>query len=101
MSNPDVLRYVYCGAGCDIITMSPKHVIFKKVSRDKSVSWGYCCCCFTPAAKWFPRWFGGVQSLTLSTVFQVAVYMGKRDFVDHCDFVDPVGERSIYSLFWN
>lgn len=29
-------------------------------------------------------------------VFQVAVYMGKRDFVDHCDFVDPVGERSIY-----
>ncbi|KAM9358837.1 S-arrestin-like [Symphorus nematophorus] len=36
--------------------MSPKHVVFKKVSRDKSV----------------------------------AVYMGKRDFVDHCDFVDPV-----------
>ncbi|XP_075906121.1 S-arrestin b [Nelusetta ayraudi] len=36
--------------------MSTKHVIFKKVSRDKSV----------------------------------AVYMGKRDFVDHCDFVDPV-----------
>uniref|UniRef100_A0A671THG5 S-arrestin n=1 Tax=Sparus aurata TaxID=8175 RepID=A0A671THG5_SPAAU len=38
------------------ITMSPKHVIFKKVSRDKSV----------------------------------AVYMAKRDFVDHCDVVDPV-----------
>uniref|UniRef100_A0A671TL64 S-arrestin n=1 Tax=Sparus aurata TaxID=8175 RepID=A0A671TL64_SPAAU len=37
-------------------TMSPKHVIFKKVSRDKSV----------------------------------AVYMAKRDFVDHCDVVDPV-----------
>uniref|UniRef100_A0A3B3UKS8 S-arrestin n=1 Tax=Poecilia latipinna TaxID=48699 RepID=A0A3B3UKS8_9TELE len=37
--------------------MSPKHVVFKKVSRDKSV----------------------------------AVYMAKRDFVDHCDFVDPVG----------
>ncbi|XP_047450573.1 S-arrestin-like [Mugil cephalus] len=36
--------------------MSPKHVVFKKVSRDKSV----------------------------------AVYMGQRDFVDHCDFVDPV-----------
>uniref|UniRef100_A0A3B5AU49 S-arrestin n=1 Tax=Stegastes partitus TaxID=144197 RepID=A0A3B5AU49_9TELE len=36
--------------------MSPKHVVFKKVSRDKSV----------------------------------AVYMAKRDFVDHCDFVDPV-----------
>uniref|UniRef100_A0A8C2WZV4 S-arrestin n=1 Tax=Cyclopterus lumpus TaxID=8103 RepID=A0A8C2WZV4_CYCLU len=36
--------------------MSPKHVIFKKVSRDKSV----------------------------------AVYMSKRDFVDHCDYVDPV-----------
>ncbi|KAF7650329.1 hypothetical protein LDENG_00127660 [Lucifuga dentata] len=36
--------------------MSPKHVVFKKVSRDKSVS----------------------------------VYMAKRDFVDHCDFVDPV-----------
>uniref|UniRef100_A0A3P8VPU4 S-arrestin n=1 Tax=Cynoglossus semilaevis TaxID=244447 RepID=A0A3P8VPU4_CYNSE len=38
--------------------MSPKHVIFKKVSKDKSVT----------------------------------VYMGRRDFVDHCDFVDPVGE---------
>uniref|UniRef100_A0A672R4G1 S-arrestin n=1 Tax=Sinocyclocheilus grahami TaxID=75366 RepID=A0A672R4G1_SINGR len=36
--------------------MSPKHVIYKKLSRDKSVG----------------------------------VYMGKRDFVDHCDFVDPV-----------
>uniref|UniRef100_A0A3B3WMX2 S-arrestin n=1 Tax=Poecilia mexicana TaxID=48701 RepID=A0A3B3WMX2_9TELE len=36
--------------------MSPKHVVFKKVSRDKSV----------------------------------AVYMAKRDFVDHSDFVDPV-----------
>ncbi|XP_024910690.1 S-arrestin b isoform X2 [Cynoglossus semilaevis] len=36
--------------------MSPKHVIFKKVSKDKSVT----------------------------------VYMGRRDFVDHCDFVDPV-----------
>ncbi|XP_026219649.1 S-arrestin-like isoform X1 [Anabas testudineus] len=36
--------------------MSPKHVVFKKVSRDKSV----------------------------------AIYMAKRDFVDHCDFVDPV-----------
>lgn len=38
---------------------------------------------------------------TVSPVFQVAVYMGKRDFVDHCDFVDPVGERSIYISFWN
>ncbi|KAM8903638.1 S-arrestin-like isoform 3-T4 [Spinachia spinachia] len=36
--------------------MSPKHVVFKKVSRDKSLS----------------------------------VYMAKRDFVDHGDFVDPV-----------
>ncbi|CAL8352246.1 unnamed protein product [Lota lota] len=36
--------------------MSPKHVVFKKISRDKSVG----------------------------------VYMAKRDFVDHCDFVDPV-----------
>ncbi|XP_055735283.1 S-arrestin-like [Salvelinus fontinalis] len=36
--------------------MSPKHVIFKKLSRDKSVG----------------------------------VYMAKRDFVDHCDSVDPV-----------
>uniref|UniRef100_A0A671NJM1 S-arrestin n=1 Tax=Sinocyclocheilus anshuiensis TaxID=1608454 RepID=A0A671NJM1_9TELE len=36
--------------------MSPKHVIYKKLSRDKSVG----------------------------------VYMGKRDFVDHCEFVDPV-----------
>ncbi|XP_036944232.1 S-arrestin-like isoform X2 [Acanthopagrus latus] len=39
-----------------VITMTPKHVVFKKVSRDKSV----------------------------------AVYMAKRDFVDHCDTVDPV-----------
>lgn len=29
---------------------------------------------------------------TVNPVFQVAVYMAKRDFVDHCDFVDPVGE---------
>ncbi|XP_068601464.1 S-arrestin-like [Brachionichthys hirsutus] len=36
--------------------MSPKRVVFKKVSRDKSVM----------------------------------VYMAKRDFVDHCDFVHPV-----------
>uniref|UniRef100_A0A3B3CCN5 S-arrestin n=1 Tax=Oryzias melastigma TaxID=30732 RepID=A0A3B3CCN5_ORYME len=36
--------------------MTPKQVVFKKVSRDKSV----------------------------------AVYLAKRDFVDHCDFVDPV-----------
>ncbi|XP_065136460.1 S-arrestin b [Paramisgurnus dabryanus] len=36
--------------------MSPKQIIYKKLSRDKSVG----------------------------------VYMGKRDFVDHCDFVDPV-----------
>ncbi|GAA6064820.1 S-arrestin b, partial [Tachysurus ichikawai] len=36
--------------------MSPKHVIYKKLSRDKSVG----------------------------------IYMGRRDFVDHCDSVDPV-----------
>ncbi|XP_072318257.1 S-arrestin-like [Eucyclogobius newberryi] len=36
--------------------MSPKHVVFKKISRDKSLT----------------------------------VYMAKRDFVDHCDFVEPV-----------
>ncbi|XP_057694315.1 S-arrestin-like isoform X2 [Corythoichthys intestinalis] len=36
--------------------MSPKRVVFKKVSRDKSV----------------------------------AIYMANRDFVDHCDHVDPV-----------
>uniref|UniRef100_A0A672GPM2 S-arrestin n=1 Tax=Salarias fasciatus TaxID=181472 RepID=A0A672GPM2_SALFA len=36
--------------------MSPKHVVYKKLSRDKSVG----------------------------------VYMARRDFVDHCDFVDPV-----------
>ncbi|XP_035477840.1 S-arrestin isoform X6 [Scophthalmus maximus] len=36
--------------------MSPKQVVFKKASRDKSV----------------------------------AVYLAKRDFVDHCDIVDPV-----------
>uniref|UniRef100_A0A669C4L4 S-arrestin n=1 Tax=Oreochromis niloticus TaxID=8128 RepID=A0A669C4L4_ORENI len=44
--------------------MSPKHVVFKKVSRDKSVT----------------------------------VYMAKRDFVDHCDFVDPVGESRLYVM---
>uniref|UniRef100_A0A8C9SSY4 S-antigen; retina and pineal gland (arrestin) a n=1 Tax=Scleropages formosus TaxID=113540 RepID=A0A8C9SSY4_SCLFO len=38
--------------------MSTKQVVFKKLSRDKSVG----------------------------------IYMGKRDFVDHCDFVEPVGE---------
>uniref|UniRef100_A0A8C1WRZ2 Uncharacterized protein n=1 Tax=Cyprinus carpio TaxID=7962 RepID=A0A8C1WRZ2_CYPCA len=43
--------------------MSPKHVIYKKLSRDKSVG----------------------------------VYMGKRDFVDHCEFVDPVGELNSQS----
>ncbi|XP_016114345.1 S-arrestin a [Sinocyclocheilus grahami] len=36
--------------------MSPKHIVFKKISKDKSVG----------------------------------VYMGKRDFVDHVDSVDPV-----------
>ncbi|XP_076832778.1 S-arrestin b isoform X1 [Brachyhypopomus gauderio] len=36
--------------------MSPKHPVYKKFSRDKSVG----------------------------------VYMGRRDFVDHCDTVDPV-----------
>ncbi|KAM9820274.1 S-arrestin-like [Neosynchiropus ocellatus] len=36
--------------------MAPKQVVFKKVSRDKSL----------------------------------AVYMGRRDFIDHCDHVDPV-----------
>ncbi|XP_034166656.1 S-arrestin b isoform X1 [Pangasianodon hypophthalmus] len=36
--------------------MSPKHVIYKKQSRDKSVG----------------------------------IYMGRRDFVDHCDSADPV-----------
>uniref|UniRef100_A0AAY4D921 S-arrestin n=1 Tax=Denticeps clupeoides TaxID=299321 RepID=A0AAY4D921_9TELE len=38
------------------VSTSPKHVVFKKFSRDKSVG----------------------------------VYMARRDFVDHCDFVDPV-----------
>uniref|UniRef100_A0A673MBY3 S-arrestin n=1 Tax=Sinocyclocheilus rhinocerous TaxID=307959 RepID=A0A673MBY3_9TELE len=28
----------------------------------------------------------------LSQKVTVGVYMGKRDFVDHCEFVDPVGE---------
>ncbi|XP_048845602.1 S-arrestin a [Brienomyrus brachyistius] len=36
--------------------MSPKHVVFKKFLRDKSIG----------------------------------VYMGKRDFVDYCDFVEPI-----------
>lgn len=92
--NTDLLSYTDCGAGCGI-TMSPKHVVYKKVSRDKSVS---CCCfcCWTPAVKRCLRWFR--ESNTVRTVFQVAVYMGKRDFVDHCDFVDPVGERSTSML---
>uniref|UniRef100_A0A8D3E4Y6 S-arrestin n=1 Tax=Scophthalmus maximus TaxID=52904 RepID=A0A8D3E4Y6_SCOMX len=41
--------------------MSPKQVVFKKASRDKSV----------------------------------AVYLAKRDFVDHCDIVDPVVTRAV------
>lgn len=35
----------------------------------------------------------------LCVMSQVGVYMGKRDFVDHCDFVDPVGEFSEQSRF--
>lgn len=37
------------------------------------------------------RW--SLATNAVRTVLQVAVYMGKRDFVDHCDFVDPVGEN--------
>ncbi|MED6261688.1 hypothetical protein ATANTOWER_008536 [Ataeniobius toweri] len=48
--------FATASARAPLVRMSPKHVVFKKVSRDKSV----------------------------------AVYMAKRDFVDHCDFVDPV-----------
>lgn len=33
-----------------------------------------------------------LHSIKQPSQFQVAVYMAKRDFVDHCDFVDPVGE---------
>lgn len=32
------------------------------------------------------------------SVFQVAVYMAKRDFVDHCDVVDPVGESGFCQI---
>lgn len=35
-----------------------------------------------------------VIEFNLCVMSQVGVYMGKRDFVDHCDFVDPVGEFS-------
>ncbi|MEQ2256406.1 hypothetical protein ILYODFUR_023894 [Ilyodon furcidens] len=51
-----ILIFAAASARAPLVRMSPKHVVFKKVSRDKSV----------------------------------AVYMAKRDFVDHCDFVDPV-----------
>lgn len=30
----------------------------------------------------------------LFIVLQVTVYLGKRDFVDHLDHVDPIGESS-------
>lgn len=40
-----------------------------------------------PAASWF---LGGNDSFPLS--LQLTVYLGKRDFVDHLDHVDPVGE---------
>uniref|UniRef100_A0A672SUK8 Uncharacterized protein n=1 Tax=Sinocyclocheilus grahami TaxID=75366 RepID=A0A672SUK8_SINGR len=52
-------------AGKTRTDQTPKHVIYKKLSRDKSVS---LCPSF------------------------VGVYMEKRDFVDHCEFVDPVGD---------
>lgn len=29
---------------------------------------------------------------------QLTVYLGKRDFVDHVDLVEPVGEISFYSF---
>ena len=28
-------------------------------------------------------------------MFQITVYLGKRDFVDHGDHIDPIGESSI------
>uniref|UniRef100_F7A1F9 48 kDa protein n=1 Tax=Ornithorhynchus anatinus TaxID=9258 RepID=F7A1F9_ORNAN len=45
------------------IKSDAKHVIFKKVSRDKSVS-----------------------GLGLG----VAIYLGKRDYIDHVNWVEPV-----------
>ncbi|XP_051813898.1 S-arrestin isoform X3 [Acanthochromis polyacanthus] len=38
------------------------------------------------------KWFGFDKTDTEQTTVmcKVAVYMAKRDFVDHCDFVDPV-----------
>ncbi len=68
--------------------MSPKHVVFKKISRDKSVS---CAEMLRGVLLCFEHWSSLEQS-TEPSVLQVAVYMAKRDFVDHGDLVDPVGE---------
>ncbi|KAA0702402.1 S-arrestin Retinal S-antigen [Triplophysa tibetana] len=60
--------------------MSPKHIIYKKLSRDKSST---LCVCVVICVR-------AVIEFNLCVMSQVGVYMGKRDFVDHCDFVDPV-----------
>uniref|UniRef100_A0A3B1JZD4 S-arrestin n=1 Tax=Astyanax mexicanus TaxID=7994 RepID=A0A3B1JZD4_ASTMX len=117
--------------------MSPKHVIFKKLSRDKSVSsvsshclsvclyislslsvsvslclsLSVCLCLSLSLSLSFSVCLCLSLSLSLSfslslslslclcylyevsvvcVFLQVGVYLGRRDFVDHCDFVDPV-----------
>uniref|UniRef100_A0A4W3HYI5 Uncharacterized protein n=1 Tax=Callorhinchus milii TaxID=7868 RepID=A0A4W3HYI5_CALMI len=42
---------------------APKNVVYKKTSRDKSVTY---------------------------SLSQIAIYLGKRDFVDHVTHADPV-----------
>lgn len=89
-----------------VITMTPKHVVFKKVSRDKSVSSAQMDSGYSSRSKRIMGRFlcfyhcsfleQGTEEACDPSVFQVAVYMAKRDFVDHCDTVDPVGESGFF-----
>lgn len=47
------------------------------------------------------NWFVCPLSLSFLFSLQLTVYLGKRDFVDHLDHVDPVGESltSVLMLF--
>lgn len=38
-------------------------------------------------------------NVLLYCMFQITVYLGKRDFVDHLDHVDPVGELTPHLEF--
>lgn len=31
--------------------------------------------------------------------FQITVYLGKRDFVDHLTHVDPIGKSNVFDIF--